>query len=237
MQIGGLELELEALPRANPGEVEDLIDHARHPVRAALDPTDELLVGGRQRAGAQHLRRHADRGERVAQVVPHDCDEPFPQRGRLFGALPLPLGGVEELRVVHRRGCAPCQLLRKDQVMLVVNPRPRRREDDHGEGTPLQDDRDVDCRGDAKPPNQGRQLIVHLLGKKPLWSQLGMQLGASRSHHAAAGSGHSIGAPTLQVLNGGEQLRVRGVEQLETRLTLRIPQMDRTPSAKAGTAM
>ena len=72
--------------------------------------------------------------ERVAQVVPHDRDEPFPQRGRLFGALPLRLGGLEELRVVHRRGCAPCQLLRKDQVMLVVDPRRRRCEDDHGEG-------------------------------------------------------------------------------------------------------
>ena len=64
-----------------------------------------------------------------------------------------------------------------------------------------------------------------------------MELGASRSHHAAAGSGHSIGALALQLPNGSEQLRVRGVEQRETRLTLRIPQMITTPSAKAGTAM
>jgi len=46
-QIGGLDPEIEALPRANPGEVEDLTDHARHPVRAALDAIDEVLVGGR----------------------------------------------------------------------------------------------------------------------------------------------------------------------------------------------
>ena len=182
----------------------------------------------------QNSEAYVDRSQRLTQVVPHDCDEPFPQRGRLFGALPLLLGGMEELRVVHRRGCAPCQLLRKDQVMLVVDPRRRRCEDDHGEGAPRHDDRDVDCRGDAKPPNQGRQLIVRLLGTKPLWSHLGMELGASRSHHAAAGSGHSIGALALQLLNGGEQLRVRGVVQPETRLTLRIPQMDRHSVGKGG---
>ena len=180
---------------------------------------------------------HIDRSQRLTQVVPHDCDEPFPQRGRLFGTLPLRLGGMEELRVVHRRGCAPCQFLRKDQVMLVVDPRGRCCEDDHGEGSPPQDDRDEDGRGDAKPPSQGQKLIVRLLGKKPLWSYPGMELGTSRSHHAAAGSGHSIGALTLQILNGGEQLRVRGVVQRETRLTLLIPQMDRHSVRKAGTAM
>ena len=89
-------------------------------------------------------------------------------------------------------------------------------------------------RGGAEPPNQGHQLIVRLLGKKPLWSHPGMELGASRSHHAAAGSGHSIGVLALQLLNGGEQLRVRGVVQRETRLTLRIPQMDRHSVGKGG---
>ena len=126
------------------------------------------MLGGRRHVGAQHLRRHADREERVAQVVPDDCDEAFPQHGLFFGALPFHLGVVEELRVLHRRGCEPRQLLRKDQVMVVVDSCPRRCEDDYGEGTARPADRDVDCRGDAKPLNQGRQLIVHLFAMKAL---------------------------------------------------------------------
>ena len=78
------------------------------------------------------------------------------------------------------------------------------------------------------------QLIVHLLAAKPLWSHLGMELGASRLHHAAAGSGHPVGALALQRLNGGEQLRVRGVEQREASLTLRIPQSDSHSVGKGG---
>ena len=43
-----------------------------------------------------HLLRsfdpYVDRRQRLTQVVPHDCDEPFPQLGRLFSALPLLLG-------------------------------------------------------------------------------------------------------------------------------------------------
>jgi hypothetical protein len=52
-----------------------------------------------------------------------------------------------------------------------------------------------------------------------------MQFGASCSQHATAGSGHSVGAPDLEIPNGSEQLRVRGVEQAGTKLALTIPQM------------
>ena len=61
-----------------------------------------------------------------------------------------------------------------------------------------------------------------------------MELGASRLQHAAVGSGHSIGALALQFTNGGELLRVRGVEEREVKLTLRIPEMYRHAVGKGG---
>src|SRR5215471_19941306 len=109
--------------------------------------------------------------------------------------------------------------------MFVVARRSRCSEDDHGEGTPRHCDRNMDGRADAKPQNQERQLIVHVLSTKPLWRQLAMEFGASCSHHATAGSCHSVGAPDLEIPKGSEQFRVRGVEDAETRLALRIPQM------------
>ena len=118
--------------------------------------------------------------------------------------------------------------------MLVVDSRWRRSESDHREGTPIHDDRHQDHGGGTKLPNHGRQLIVRVQGKKHLWRHLRIELGPSRSHHAAAGLGHAIGAPALQVLNGDEQLRLRSVVQPEIELSLRIPQMDRHSVGKGG---
>ncbi len=61
-----------------------------------------------------------------------------------------------------------------------------------------------------------------------------MEFGSSCSHHATAGSRHSIGAPDLEIANGVEQLRTRGVEHAKTRFALRIPQMDHHSVRKVG---
>jgi hypothetical protein len=101
-------------------------------------------------------------------------------------------------------------------------------------GRPPHDDRDVDCRPDPKPQHHRGQLLVDLFGNKPLWSPLGLQLRASRGQYPVVRGNLSESATTLQVSYRREQLRVRGVHQLETRFALPIPEIDQDNIGKGG---
>ncbi len=92
---------LDGEPAAQPaaGEVEQVVDHARHPVGAGEDAAHHpRLLVGEAAVAQQHLGRGEDGGERVAQVVPDDADELLAEAGRLLllGLAAFAVGDVGE---------------------------------------------------------------------------------------------------------------------------------------------
>src|SRR5207344_617982 len=88
-QIHRREDELQATPETTAGEIKDLLDHAGHATGAGpqtIEVFDEFRILA---PPTQNFEAYVDRSQRLTQVVPHDCDEPFPQLSGFLGALPL----------------------------------------------------------------------------------------------------------------------------------------------------
>ena len=66
-----------------PGVVEQIVDHAIDPLRAAGDASDDPGVAHLQRLALQERRRGADHAERIAQVVGEDSAESLGDLERL----------------------------------------------------------------------------------------------------------------------------------------------------------
>src|SRR5207248_10597341 len=75
-QVHAPGLDREPAAQATAGEIEEVSDHARHPLGARQDSRHGArLPLGESSMAQQELRGDDDRRERVAQIVPNDADE------------------------------------------------------------------------------------------------------------------------------------------------------------------
>ena len=117
-EVDGLSGELERLPHAESGHLDELVQQRRHPRRGGVDPRERLQeterLRGREslRSAMQQLREALDRCERISEIVRDGREKLI---AGVHGIARLPV----QPRILHRGPGAACDLLRQGDVCLA----------------------------------------------------------------------------------------------------------------------